>query len=139
MSTYSPKDVVVTFHGLPLSGYADGSFVEVARKSDSFSLVMGADGEAARTASADDSGTITVTLLQTSGSNDFLSSELALDELTKMATGPVIVQDLFGTTVCSSDGAFLAKPADVSMGKEVGERKWVIICPHLSMSVGGNL
>lgn len=40
MQTYDPKKVKVLFLGAPLDGFADGTFVNVSRNEDGFSLVV---------------------------------------------------------------------------------------------------
>jgi hypothetical protein len=46
--TYDPSMIVASFLGIPISGYADGTFVAVERNNESFTLMVGAGGEAAR-------------------------------------------------------------------------------------------
>jgi hypothetical protein len=92
----------------------------------------------ARAASADERGKVTVTLLQTSASNDVLSGRLALDRLSKVAMGPIFVKDLRGTTIAQGAEAWIEKSADVSLSKEVQGRAWTIRVAHLQLFVGGN-
>ena len=139
LHTFSPADHVVNFQGFELSGFADGTFIEASFDSPAFSDVAGADGEVARAASADERGKVTITLLQTSQSNDVLSGRLALDRLTKVAFGPVLIKDLRGTTLVQGAEAWLEKSADVSLSKEVQGRAWTIRVAHLQVFVGGNL
>lgn len=136
--TFDPAQVLVSFHGYQLSGFADGTFIQASRTTDSFSKVVGADGEVARVKSADDSGQIKFTVLQTSAANDVLSSELAKDELNGTNIGAVFVKDLRGNTLISGDEAWLVKPADVSLGKDLAEREWTIDVAHMAVTVGSN-
>lgn len=137
--TYSPKKVVVSYKGQILSGFADGTFVKVERASASFAKTVGADGEVARTASADRSGKVTVTLLQSSISNDLLSQNLNTDELTNLNTGPLMIKDTSGTTlVLASEAWIMGQPAP-ELGKELGSREWVFETGNLEMFTGGNI
>lgn len=138
LKTFVPADVVVNFHGIDLSGFADGTFVESRMDSDAFSDVCGADGEVARSASADERGEITVTLLQTSQSNDLLTAEHAKDTATKKNTGPVFVKDLNGTTKIQGSEAWIKKVADVTLGKEIEARQWTFRVAKMRQNVGGN-
>ena len=61
-NTYSPKDVLVVVGVVPITGYADGSFVEVDYNEEAYKLVIGADGEATRVKNANESGKITIKL-----------------------------------------------------------------------------
>lgn len=138
MKTYSPKKVLISFNGVPLSGFADGTFIEVDRASDTFKTEVGSDGEGARTALADKSGTITVTLMQTSASNDVLSNALLTDELTNLGTGACFIKDASGRTLCAAAEAWVMKPAKAGFAKESGSREWVIATTDLTMFSGGN-
>ena len=62
VSTYDPKEVVVTFGAIPLDGYADGTFVEVAPAGEAFARHVGADGEVSRSKSNDNTHDVTLTL-----------------------------------------------------------------------------
>jgi len=66
VSTYNPSRVMVIMHGFPLSGFADGTFVNITMPSDGITSVAGADGEIARAINSDRRCTVTVTLQQTS-------------------------------------------------------------------------
>lgn len=138
MATFDPSKVLVNFHGYQLNGFADGTFVEADRDTDSFSKTVGADGEVAWLKSADDSGTIKVTVLQTSAANDVLSAELAKDELSGTNIGTVFIKDLTGRTLVQGAEARLQRPAPVSLGKDIEAREWTILVAHMKISVGGN-
>ena len=135
---YDPDKVVVTFGPAVVSGIAAGTFVSVERNEDAFTVTVGADGETARTRNNNRSGTITITLLQTSSSNDMLSSFAQLDE--KSATGvlPLVVKDLLGNTLCVAPNAWVKKIANAEFGKEHGDREWVLESDLIEMFVGGS-
>ena len=136
--TFDPSQVLISFHNQQITGYADGTFVTFSRNSPSFTMVVGADGEVTWVASADKSGTIKVTLLQTSAGNDILSSELKIDELTRQNIQPVFVQDLFGRTLCMGAQSRLEKPAEVQLGKDAVGHEWTIQVADMDIFVGGN-
>ena len=138
MPTYSPKKVVLSVAGQAISGYADGTFLSVERNTDAFSHTSGADGEIARMASADNSGTITLTLLQTSASNDLLSSLHEADRISNNAKFVVGGEDKNGTTVFSGLEAWIPKLATVEEGNEISNREWRIVVSNLNIFVGGN-
>lgn len=138
VGTYSPRDIELIVAGVPIRGYMSGTFISTERNADSFSLDIGADGEAARTASADRSGRITLTLQQTSPSNDFLSGLIIADELTSNAVFPVLLKDTQGRTLEASACAWLVKPANTEYSDEQSGREWMIECANLTKFVGGN-
>ncbi len=138
ITTYDPKQVVVSFLGNLLTGYAAGSFVTVQRTEDSFKLHIGADGEGVRTRSNNRSGTIVVKLVQTSPSNDILAAASAADELSGTGLGPAFVKDLGGRTLAVAQNAWVKKPATIDFGAEVGDREWTLESDELVVFPAGN-
>lgn len=136
---YDPKAVVVTFRGAILTGYADGTFITAERNEDSFALQVGADGEYTRTISRNRSGRVTLTLLQTSPSNDILSAFAKVDEVSGQGKGPLSIKDLRGNTVVFAETAWLTRPSNVEYGTEGSSREWVFETGKLEMNVGGAL
>lgn len=136
--TYNPKRVAVSFAGRLLTGFADGTFITVSRNEDTFALAVGSDGEAARSASSNRSGRVTLTLMQTSASNDILSALAATDERTNQGTGALMVKDASGRTVVLAAEAWIVKPADAELGREIGNREWVFETGDLEIFNGGN-
>lgn len=138
-STYDPAKVLITYNGVRLAGFADGTFCDVEANADDFTLAVGADGEVARSASADDSGEVKVTLLQTSAGNDYLNAQRKLDKLTKSnVAGALLVQDLSGRTLVVGVDCWLKRGAKLSFGKEIEGREWTIVCGKLDQDNGGN-
>ncbi len=137
---YDPKQVIVSFKGILISGYADGTFVSAERNNDSFNLTVGSDGEGVRAKSNDRSGRVTFTLLQSSVANPALSACLLLDENSDNGdgVGPLTVTDLSGTTVLFAETAWLTKPATASFAREAEDREWVLETDSLEMLVGSN-
>ena len=140
IKTYDPSQVVCTFLGSPITGYADGTFVKVDRAEDGFALKVGAAGEAARSRNKNKSGTISFTLMQTSPMNDILSAAADADELLGTGVGAAMVKDINGTTLVLAATAWIKKRPSVEFGKEVGDREWVLESDNLAQfTVGGSL
>lgn len=137
--TYDPTQLVVTFGGIPISGFADGTYISVERDEETFTKVTGADGTTARSKTANRSGAVTLTLLQTSLSNDYLSGVALLDELSNSGVLPLIVKDLSGTTIIFAKEAWVQKPAAFEGAKEVTEREWILDTGDMDVFIGGNL
>ena len=85
------------------------------------------------------SARVTITLLQTSPSNDVLSAAAEADELAGTGVGTFLMTDLNGTTEAHAPNAWVAKPAAIEEGKEVGDREWVIDVDDLEQNIGGQL
>lgn len=138
VKTYSPKEVSVIVAGTQISGFAEDTFINVERDSDAFTKIVGADGEVSRSASADLSGTITITLMGTSASNDILSALAAVDQLSLSGEFPVLIKDNQGSTLHTAPSAWIQKMASKEYGAEVGDTEWILQCSELLEFVGGN-
>jgi hypothetical protein len=139
LHTYDPRSVLIAFGGFPIVGFADGTFLNVVRNNDMWSEVVGASGETARAKSNDKSGLATLTLMQTSPSNDVLSSLALQDENLNTGVRPLLVKDGLGTTTLFSATGYIKKVADAGFAKEVGTREWSIYLVDLTIYVGGNI
>jgi len=137
VKTYDPKGVVVTVGGIPISGYADGTFINISRQNDAYSSVAGADGEVSRAKSNDKRGELVLTLLQTSLSNDVLSGIAQLDERSNSGVVPIMVKDMSGLTTFFSGSGWIRKVPDSEFGKEISNREWAFELAEMDVFVGG--
>lgn len=137
LKNYDPALVIVTFRGILIQGYADGTFVTVARDEDTFSKSTGAGGDTVRVRNRNRNGSITITLQAESPTNDLLSAIAALDEASGLGTGPAQMKNLNGSSLCSSAQGWLVRPSDSEYAKDAGQREWKIDCHDLKMTVGG--
>ncbi len=136
-ATYDPAKVTLSMGGNNIVGFAPGTFVKCARNEDAYTLSVGADGLGARTRNANRSGTIEITLKADSPSNDLLSAQAALDELSGEGVGAALVKDGTGTTVASAENAWIKKLPDIERAKELGEVTWTFETDLLQLTVGG--
>jgi hypothetical protein len=140
MATFDPQAVKVFYGPLILHGFMDGTMIQVAQDEATFSKHIGGDGEGCRVRNRNEGGKITVTLQQSSPSNDDLSTMHNADKLTGIGQQSVMVKDLRGTLLVSASEAWLEKFADISIGKEIEGREWTIDCMKLRVvSVGSAL
>ena len=140
MKFYDPDQIVITFAGIRVQCFGEDTFVAIARNENSFALKMGVDGEGTRSKSNNKSGTVTLTLMQTSETNARFSALNELDENTPngAGVGSLRIRDLNGTTLYSAEQAYLEKPADATFAREASEREWVIATDNLRMKSDGN-
>lgn len=137
--TFNFKKCAISFKGVLITGFMDGEgVVSVVRDNDAFTRHTGADGETSRATNNDKGGTATITLKQDSASNDYLSQQLQLDELTDANTGVFSVVDASGRTVLNCPEAWVKKAADVTLGQTIAGREWTIDLAKLDVFVGGN-
>ena len=136
--TYDPKAVVITVGGAPMSGFADGTFLTVDRDENAFTKVTGADGTSTRVKSNNRSGSLTLTLKQSSPSNDILSGFAALDELTNSGVVPILIKDLSGNSLFFSATGWIQKYPSSDFAKEISNREWVMDLVDVDMFIGSN-
>jgi hypothetical protein len=138
--TYASGRVLVLVGGVPMTGLAEDTFVEIAPMTDRVTSASGADGEIARSVSSDRRHTVTITLQQTSPSNDVLSAFATADLYTGGAVIPVMVQDLSGRTLFAASQGWISTMPSITFGAEVGTREWGLTtgAPNI-FTVGGNL
>jgi len=138
LKTYAPDSVVINFAGAILTGYAEGSFITVERETDGFNKVTGADGLTTRVKSANRSGSVTLTLAQSSDANAILSALQIADDLTRGGVFPLLVKDVSGNSLFTAEQAWIRKSANAEFSSDFTGRQWVIDCAEISMLHGGN-
>lgn len=139
VKTYDPKNVQIIIGGVPMSGLADGTFLTVAFDEPQFSKTVGADGEVSRAKSNNYSATATLTLKQTSASNDVLSGFATADRETNAGVVPMMVKEIgSGRTLLFAEAAWVEQFPDVVYSKEVEDREWTLALANVTPFVGGN-
>jgi len=136
---YDPGRVVVTFRGVLLQGFMDGTFVSAERTEDAYTMPVGAGGDVTRVRSRNRTGSVTATLMAASPVNDLLSAIAAIDEETGLGTGALLVKDLMGTTLCNASVAWIKKMPVGEYATDASARAWVFDCAELKMHIGGNV
>lgn len=136
--TVDPKNVIITIGGVAMSGFTDGTFLEITRNEPTWSMVVGSDGFVTRGKTNNFTGSLTLTLKQSSPSNDYLSGLLALDELTNTGVVPVLVKDLSGNSVYFAGRCWINQYADSTFSKEITDRTWVLSMDEANIFVGSN-
>jgi len=136
MPTFDPKDVSVIAGGLPIVGFAPGSFVSITYDEDSFSLQVGADGAAVRSKSNNKSATINITLMHGAIANQILSGFRVADEAANAGIFPLLITELGTGTVHSAEAAWVQKPPDIDYQTEAQPIPWVLRTASMDQNVG---
>jgi hypothetical protein len=124
---YSPEKVTAVWGGIvPIKGFEEGTFIEVARASENTRTKVGAQGDVGITINADKTGTVTLTLMQTSESNRYLSALQA----TQDATGDLIreslqIKDESGSMLCECLGVHIMTPPVITLADDMSPKTWV--------------
>jgi hypothetical protein len=126
VGSYDPKKVIITLGGVPIGGYADGTFVQVDPNSETWTKKVGADGEVARGLSNDNTHTIQITLMQTSLSNKYLRTVFNADKLTGLGMLPLSITDLNTMDVYFWPQAWVSTDPSTGRAKETTDAQWTI-------------
>lgn len=144
LASYSPEDVAIVIandnFSHTISGTAEGTFLTITRVVPHATLYTGADSTNARVVRSVKNCDVTLTLMQTSESNDILSQLLLLDEDSRDGsdTFSITIKDTMGRTVASAPVAFIGTSPDISFGVDIDERDWVIHAIGMNIFEGGN-
>lgn len=124
--TYDPKKVILTLGGVPITGFADGTFVQIDPNGEAFTKKVGADGEVVRELSNDNTHTIQITLLQTSLSNIYLRTVMNADRLTGLGMLPFGFTDLNTMEAMFWPQAWVSTEPPTGRAKETTDVQWTI-------------
>jgi len=163
VSTYSPSDVSVIYGLKHINGFTDGSFITIHRETPLFSHQRSMDGKVALSMQRFSTYTVTLTLSQTSDSNQFLHSlqKLMMKSLTKLDSTspfsglsslsgikttvsnvisklPFIIRDGSGNSVFFARDVWLDTEPDVVYSAGMESRVWTIKCLNATNSIAGN-
>jgi hypothetical protein len=126
VGTYDPKKVIITLGGVPISGYADGTFVQVDPNGETWIRKVGADGEVSRSLSNDNTHTIQITLGQMSLSNPYLRTVMNADKLTGLGMLPLSFTDLNTAETHFWPQAWVSTTPSLGRAKETTDTQWTI-------------
>lgn len=140
LKTYDPGQYDVIFAGRLLEGFGEDTFISVAVEAPGFSDRVGVDGEVTRAKSYDSRATVSVTLMQTSLSNNVLSSIYLADRAAPngAGVGSLRIVDRSGTSVFEASRAWIQREPDAELGREASERTWELRCADYRGLHGGN-
>lgn len=142
MWTYSPSDVSVTFAGKPLEGFVDnGTFVSITRESPLYSSKRAMDGSVAITQQRYSKWIVTISLAQSSPSNNFLDGMQKImfeKNITAMQFLPLIIKDTSGDTMFFAKDVWIDQVPTQEFGSGLNERQWQFTCNDVTSIIGGN-
>lgn len=144
LQTYAPDltDLIISNEDMNhvVTGFAEGTFLNLEPVTERFVPVYGAKGEPYRAHNPVKAFNLMATLSQTSHSNDVLSLLLASDRETLNGTFTVTLKDSSGTTIFSDDSAYIGTEPTQSFagGGTIESREWTIHMPSVAYNIGGN-
>lgn len=146
LATFAPNDVnvVITQRSTGIahivSGFTEDSIVNIERSAETFTLYTGADNTSTRIYNANKSASITVSLQQTSASNDIFSLLYANDAASRNSSGLFSIQisDASGRSQYFSDDAYIGVVPNSAFANTMQAREWMIQAHNLDTYIGGN-
>lgn len=146
LATFAPADVTIvisqTSSGIAhiMSGFSEDSIVQIERMSETFTMYTGADNTSTRIYNANTSAKLSISLQQTSASNDILSALYHNDVATRNSTGlfSIHIKDNSGRSNYFSDNAYIGVVPNSNFNNSMQIRDWIIHAHDLQSVIGGN-
>lgn len=139
IANYCPDNVNVLLAGfIPLTGFVDGTFVQISKDAMPFQSVRTADGVVSRLYSNDQTYTISLTLHSASKGNDALTKLWQIDEITQRGKFPLLVKDSSGSDLFFSTTTWVEQVPAISKSTGIEGRTWVLRSSQAVINVGGN-
>jgi len=136
--TYDPKQVIVTFGVLAISGYMDGTFISIEPEGDAFEKHKGADGSIDRVNKNSYSYAVTLTLKQTAPANVSLAALKYADQASNKGILPLTIKDFSGTALFTANSAWIRHEPNVGYGDSMESREWIFDTGLAVSTPGGN-
>lgn len=130
---YNPNLVNITLGGmLSIKGVADGTFVEMQRSVPRTTTVVGAKGDVGITKVADHTGTVTLTLLQNSPTNQYLSAIVnSEDTFNELYRADMVIEDKSGSVLALAARCHIQEPAPIVLGDGQNAKVWTFFSENV--------
>lgn len=144
LGNYSPESLVIIISKGDfvhrLQGFQDGTFLNISRLTPASTLYVGSDLSAGRVKRRNKASDISITLHQYSPSNAVLQALQRADEDDDSDAWvfAITIKDTSGTSVWSSNQAFVGTVPDAALGNATETRAWVLHAVGLSSNIGSN-
>lgn len=130
--TYAPQEVRVAWGGFPITGFADGEFINITLNADVTDEVIGAQGTVALTKIANWTGTVTLTLLQNAEANLYLSGIYAAQQrAADVVRENMTITDPSGSTLYECRLTHMKRAADVVLSDGQNSKTWTFFVSNL--------
>jgi hypothetical protein len=127
--------------GVPITGFAPGSYITATPMSVTFESQAGIDGETQRVKKGDRRWQFKLTLLRSSASNDVLSALHLQDVKGNNGAGvaPLIMTDMSGRTKFAAPEAWIVGWPEADHSDEPGQtREWTVEAANVEVFIGGH-
>ena len=134
---YDPNQLSVIFGVSPINGFAEDTMLSIDVEDPQYNLSTDIHGEATRFKVNKNQAKITITLTQSSLSNDLLSSYVELDRQSNGGVFLVMIKDTNGSTLFSSTASYIEQVPTVDFGNDSKNREWIIRATNVTKFIGG--
>ena len=126
---YDPQSVDLLVNGFPITGYADGTFINIERNANVMDAYVGGKGEVTRVLNPDTTYTCSFTIQQNSPTNVLMQGYLTTNRFLNVP--PLLsiqVKDLYGAELFSSTFGFIMTEPTRSFSNSLETREWSVFC-----------
>lgn len=142
MPTYAPNDItLVIVYGDNthiVGGYTETAMVSVSPNNPRHTMYTSADNRSCRIRHGDNSKTLTISLNQTSYSNDVLWAIHQDDVATSEGWFQLLFKDNNGRSIMSSNDCYIITPPATTVSNGIETREWQIYVHNPVEHIGGN-
>lgn len=138
IANYSPDSVNCLAFGIPLDGFADGTFITIGKDKVPYGSIETADGQVARLYTNSQTYTISLTFHRGSTSNDILTKLWQLDEISQVGKFPLFIKDLSGTDLFFSTNTWIEGVPNMVQSTNFDTRTWILRSSQAVINIGSN-
>lgn len=138
IANYSPDSVNCLAFGIPLDGFADGTFITIGKDKVPYGSTETADGQVARLYTNSQTYTISLTFHRGSTSNDILTKLWQLDEISQVGKFSLFIKDLSGTDLFFSTNTWIEGIPNMVQSTNFDTRTWILRSSQADINVGSN-
>lgn len=138
LANYSPEAVNCLAFGIPLNGFADGTFINISKDKVAYGSTETTDGQVARIYTNSQTYTISLTFHRGSTSNDILTKLWQLDELSQVGKFPLFIKDLSGTDLFFSTSTWIEGVPNMVQSTNFDTRTWILKSSQAVINIGSN-
>ena len=126
--TYDPRKVLISLGSHVVTGYSDGTYISIEANGDGVTKKVGCDGEIVRSLDPDETAKLTLTLIQTSKTTQYVREMYKKDKTDGSGMFAVLIKDMKGGLLFSADKAWVIKQPSSEFAKEASDRTIELDC-----------
>lgn len=137
LKTFDPNQLSVVVGTAPILGFAEDTMISIETEDPQYNDNTDIHGNVTRYKVNRNTAKVTITLTESSTSNDLLSNFAEADRISDAGVFPIMIKDPNGTSLFSSTAAYIDQIPNVEFGAEAKTREWSIKATNISNFVGG--